>query len=515
MKNSNSFAALLTRSSLRNEIDCEFATRKLGDFVRQAWPVVEPSTPFVPGWHIDAIVEHLEAVTRGEIRNLLINVPPRHMKSLLVSVFWPAWEWIRWPERRWLFSSYAASLSIRDSLKCRRLIESPWYQERWADRFALTSDQNTKGRFDNDRSGYRLATSVGGSVTGEGGDRLVCDDPHKVDEVESDGVRKAAIDWWDVAMSTRVNNPKTSSMVIVMQRCHQRDLSGHLLEKGGWEHLSLPAEYEGPSRVTSSGFSDPRGQIGELLWPERFGPEEIESLKRSLGSYAAAGQLQQRPSPAGGGIFKRHWFRYFQPRGMNLPAVIVRLPDGSTTSIPAIDVPRQVEEQAQSWDCAFKDLDTSDYVVGQMWARIGAQFLLGDQVRGRLDCPGTVKAVREMTQKWPGTVAILIEDKANGSAVIQMLSHEVPGILPVNPSGGKIARAQAISALVEAGNVYLPHPEYAPWVNDFIEECAQFPNGAHDDQVDAMTQILLRWNMVPTQQTFVYRYFDPVRISAY
>jgi hypothetical protein len=161
MKNFSSFASLLARPTLHDEIDRELAGRRFGDFVRLAWSVVEPSTPFVPGWHIDAIIEHLEAVSRGNIRNLLINVPPRHMKSLLVSVFWPAWEWITSPERRWLYSSYGAQLSIRDSIKCRRLIESTWYQTRWADRFALTSDQNTKGRFDNDRAGYRLSTSVG------------------------------------------------------------------------------------------------------------------------------------------------------------------------------------------------------------------------------------------------------------------------------------------------------------------------------------------------------------------
>jgi predicted phage terminase large subunit-like protein len=162
-----------------------------------------------------------------------------------------------------------------------------------------------------------------------------------------------------------------------------------------------------------------------------------------------------------------------------------------------------VEEQIQSWDCAFKDLETSDYVVGQAWGRIGSMYLLGDQIRARMDCPSTVKAVRELAERFPGTIAKLIEDKANGSAVIQMLSNEIPGILPVNPSGGKIARAAAVSPLIEAGNIYLPHPAYAPWVNDFIEECAAFPNGAHDDQVDAMTQALLRWNLVP-EQTVVY-----------
>ena len=511
MRNSNNYGALLRRPRLLDEIDCELANRHLREFVLQAWFIVEPSTPFVPGWHVDAIIEHLEAVTAGQIRNLLINVPPRHMKSLLVSVFWPAWEWIRFPERRWLYSSYGAQLSIRDSVKCRRLIESHWYRERWADRFALTSDQNTKGRFDNDRSGYRLSTSVGGAATGEGGDRIVCDDPNNVNEVESDAVRKATNDWFDVVMSTRTNDPKTATKVVVMQRCHQQDLSGHLLEQGSWDHLCLPAEYEGSNTVTSIGFSDPRKEHGQLLWAERFGSKEIESLKVSLGSYAAAGQLQQRPSPAGGGIIKRHWFRYWQPRGANLPPVMVQLPDGMYISITAIDIPHHVDEQIQSWDCAFKDLATSDYVVGQAWGRLGSLYLLADQIRGRMDCPATIKAVRELSAKFPGALAKLIEDKANGSAVIQMLSHELAGILPVNPEGGKIARAAAVSPLIEAGNIYLPHPSYAPWVHDFIEECAAFPNGAHDDQVDAMTQALLRWNMVPEE--IMTPYCEPYEIS--
>ena len=295
--------------------------------------VVEPSTPFVPGWHIDAIIEHLEAVTRGQIRNLLINVPPRHMKSLLVSVFWPAWEWIRWPERRWLYSSYAAQLSIRDSVKCRRLIESPWYQARWGDRFALTSDQNTKGRFDNNRSGYRLSTSVGGAATGEGGDRIVCDDPHNVQEAESDSIRKA------------------THRLVRRRDVHPRERSEDRRE--GRRDAALPPA--GPERAPAGagrlGAPVPAGRVrrrtarhvdrlrptrarnmANCCGPSASVPQEIESLKRSLGSYAAAGQLQQRPSPAGGGLFKRHWFRFWQPRGANLPPVMVRLPDGTQQS---------------------------------------------------------------------------------------------------------------------------------------------------------------------------------------
>jgi len=466
--NYGSYKRLLANPCLLQEIDRELAARRLREFVQQAWHVVEPATPFVPGWHIDAIIEHLEAVSCGQIRNLVINVPPRHMKSLLVSVFWPAWEWIRWPERRWLFSSYGAQLSIRDSVKCRRLIESPWYQCRWRAVFALSGDQNSKARFENNKTGYRLSTSVGGAATGEGGDRVVCDDPHNVQEAESDAIRKSTIDWWDTVMSTRLNDPKTAAKVIVMQRCHQLDLSGHVLEQGGWDHLCLPAEYEGVRRATSIGWTDPRTEDGELLWHERFGPEELADLKRGLGSYAAAGQLQQRPSPAEGGIFKRHWWKYYRV------------------------APESFDQIIQSWDCAFKDTVSSDYVVGQVWGRVGADRYLLDQVRARMDCPATIRAVRRLTEKWPAATAKLVEDKANGPAVIAMLRHEVEGLIAVNPEGGKESRAHAVSPLMEAGNVYLPSPDVATWINQFMEECAVFPNGPHDDQVDAMTQALLR-----------------------
>jgi predicted phage terminase large subunit-like protein len=466
--NSNNCVPLLQRPKLVEEIDCELATRSLSEFVRQAWCIVEPSAIFVPNWHIDAIVEHLEAVSRGQIRNLLINVPPRHAKSLLVSVFWPVWEWIHWPHRRWLFSSYAAQLSIRDSLKCRRLIESPWYQANWSHCFTLTSDQNQKSRFENDKSGYRLSTSVGGAATGEGGDRVVCDDPHNVQEAISDAIRKATLSWWDEVMSTRLNDPKTAAKLIIMQRCHQQDLSGHVLEQGGWEHLCLPAEYEGSKRATSIGWADPRTEHGELLWPERFGTSEIGELKRSLGSYAAAGQLQQRPSPAEGGILKRDWWRYYTV------------------------LPETFDEVIQSWDCAFKDTDSSDFVVGQVWGRKGADKYLLDQVRGRMDCPATIRAVKKLSEKWPKAHAKVVEDKANGPAVIQMLRHEITGLIAVNPEGGKQARVHAVSPQIESGNVYLPLPSTTPWVDAFIEECAVFPNGPHDDQVDAMSQALLR-----------------------
>jgi predicted phage terminase large subunit-like protein len=475
-------------------VRAEKARRTLREFIRTAWPVIEPGTEFCPGFHIDAISDHLEAVTRGEIRNLLITLPPRHAKSLTVSIFWPAWVWITYPEKRWLFASYGANLSIRDSVSCRRLIQSPWYQRHWASRFLLTSDQNSKVRFENDRTGFRLATSVGGSITGEGGDVVVVDDAHNIAEVHSDTIRQSTLDWYDSTLSTRLNDPKTGARVIIMQRVHQQDLAGHVLEQGGYEHLCLPAEFEPWNRcVTSIGWRDPRTEQGELLWPKRFGKPEIDNLKVTLGSYGAAAQLQQRPAPAGGGIVKDHWWRYWRPRGVTLSPVPVRMQDGSIAHIEAIELPEKFDQQIQSWDMAFKDLTTSDYCVGQVFGRRGADSFLLDQKRARIDFPATLEAVRALTVKWPAASAKLVEDKANGTAVIATLKHEIPGLIEVNPEGGKQARAAAVSPQIEAGNVFLPHPSLYPWVPDYIAEWGMFPKGAHDDMVDATSQALLRW----------------------
>jgi len=282
----------LSPAIFRSAAKKALAERHLQDFIRQSWHVVEPKTPFVSGWHMDAICEHLEAVVRGDITRLLINIPPRHMKSLAVAVFGPAWAWVEQPHLRWLFASYAESLSKRDSLKTRRLIQSPWYQARWADRYQLTSDQNEKLRFENSESGYRLATSVGGLGTGEGGDIIAVDDPHNTLGAESQAKREGALTWWDETMSTRLNDPKTGRIIIVMQRLHERDLAGHVLAQGGYEHLCLPARFESkhPTKSqTSLGFVDPRTEAGHPLWAEKYGESELADLEKRLGPYGVAG----------------------------------------------------------------------------------------------------------------------------------------------------------------------------------------------------------------------------------
>ena len=228
-----------------------------------------------------------------------------------------------------------------------------------------------------------------------------------------------------------------------------------------------------------------------------------------MGSYRYAGQYQQRPAPAEGGIFKRFWWRYWRPAHLDLPPVPVRMPDGEIQNIQAVPVPALFDTMIQSWDMAFKDLATSDYVVGQVWGAIQADRFLMDQRRARMDMPATKEAVKELSNLWPKTATKLVEDKANGPAVIQELRHDLSGLIEVNPEGGKIARAHAISPQAESGNIYLPHPAIAPWVEAFIEEAAAFPNGRNDDQVDAMTQALNRLRttsgsfLVPESQIIV------------
>jgi len=485
------------------EIDRELARKSLAIYTRQAWHVVEPGNQYISGWHVDAICEHLEAATRGEIRNLIINIPPRHMKSLLTCVFWPTWVWTFRPESRWLFSSYGESLSIRDSLKCRRVIQSNWYQENWGDVFRLTGDQNSKIRFENDKTGYRLATGVGGLGTGDGGDFIICDDPIKAADAHSLAARESVTDWWDNTMSTRGNNPDRVVKIVIMQRLHEQDLTGHLLEKmkadgQQYEHLCLPAEYEPSNRITSIGWSDPRVESGELLWPDRFTPAALNDLKSSMDSYAVAGQLQQRPSPDAGGIFKKKDWRYWKPAGVKMPPVVIRLESGELAEIEAVDLPERFDEMIQSWDLAFKDTKTSDFVAGQVLGRVGANRYMLDYYKERSDIGKTMTAIERMSTKWPLAFAKLVEDKANGPAVIQLLTNKIAGLIPVQPEGGKVSRAHAAAPSVESHNVYLPHPALHAWVNQFIESCAGFPNLAHDDDVDTFTQAMIRWQIPVT-----------------
>lgn len=531
----------MTPADLLAEWQTRQAERDLRNFARQGWHVLEPSTPYVPSWHLDAIDDHLMACTMGHITRLVINIPPRHSKSLRLNVFWPAWTWIRWPEWRFLFISYKLTLAIRDSVKTRRLISSPFYQRRWGARYRITTDQNTKSAFENDKAGFRITGSMDAPPTGEGGHVVAVDDPTDIKDAQNASALERAVDVFDQVLSTRLNDQKTGIKIVTMQRLSEQDLSAHCLAEAGYVHLNLPCEYD-PSRrcVTVGGvrpvpppepapgddppapetlyeqvpFEDPRSEEGELLWPARIGPEEVSKLKgpTGLGVWGFENQYNQNPAPRAGGLFKRDNWRYW-------------------TLLPCNERGRlRFDEMALSVDCTFKDLDTSDWVVIQVWGRRGPDFYLLHQIRERLGFSATCEAVElvSLHPHWRRAHAKLIEDKANGPAVIEVLSRRVPGVLAITPEGGKLARAQATVPFHEAHNIHIPHatdarlprwipsdpasnqddPEAAgefvledypcPWVPDFVQECAVFPRAAHDDQVDSMTQAVIWFASKPT-----------------
>jgi predicted phage terminase large subunit-like protein len=466
------------------------------EYIRGAWDVIEPATEYLHNWHIGAMCEYLQAVTEGQITRLLINIPPRYMKSICVSVAWPTWMWLRSPESRWVFFSYDQGLATKHSLDRRRIIESQWYREQWGHIYGMTSDQNVKTEYENNRRGVMLASGLAGSATGKGGDVLVFDDPHNPNKIHSDTERTTDLREFGQASGTRLNNKRTGAIVVVMQRLHEEDISARCIEEG-YEHLCLPATAEETTTfLLPSGRAIER-EAGSVLWPERDGPDELAASKRALGSYAYAGQYQQRPSPQEGGLLKRHWWRFWYPATMQEnppPPVLVRLADGTMHECVQEPLPDSFDDMLQSWDMAFKDTKNSDYVAGGVWGSAGANSYLVDRVWDRLDIVATLREVEALSEKWPDAVTKLVEDKANGPAVISTLHDRLPGLIPVQPEGGKVSRVQGVSPFIEAGNVYLPHPRTVHWVEDFIEECSNFPNGRHDDQVDMMSQALLRLN---------------------
>lgn len=468
----------------------DLATVRLADFIQVAWPIVEPAAQLVWNWHIDALCDHLQAVTEGEIRNLLVNIPPGSMKSLVVSVFWPAWVWIRKPSWRVNCWTYADDLSVRDSIKCRSVVRSDWYQRTFVrGAWKLSDDQDRKDYFQNTRFGFRTALTVGGASTGFRGDAILIDDPLNAKDADSKAKRQAVLTAYDQGIGNRLNDLATGTRVVIMQRLHAEDLSGHLLRQGGWEHLCLPSEFEPKRRcvthVRRAGervkfFEDPRRGAGDLLFEERFPREVLGEEKRRMGSQGYAGQHQQAPAPPEGIIFKRAWFRRWHRAGEFVPV-----------GVESRLLPERFDEMLISVDASFKDTDGSDNVAMGVWGRVGIDKFLVTQVCRRMDFPETLKTLVDLMNAYPRARPKLIEDKANGPAVISVLKKEVSGIVAVNPEGGKESRAHAVSPQVEAGEVYVPL--HADWVNDYLEEMATFPKALHDDQVDQTTQALLRF----------------------
>lgn len=419
----------------------------------------------------------MQAVRDGELPRLIINAPPRMGKSMLCSILYHPWVWASgFPSAEFLFTSFKTDLSDDFSLKSQKVVFSDWYTRHFGHvvKFDKTCRQ-TINVYENAAQGVRRCGAFA-SVTGAGasGPQSCClvDDPHSTTEVLSDPVRQKDLEQFDSGISTRIQN--SASLVIVMQVLHTNDLTGHLLERGGYQHLCLANEFESDRRSKTVGlnsfkWSDPRTHDGELIWPEVVTAEKTEQIKLDL-KHNYYGQYQQRAIQREGGLLKRDWFKFWSPS----------------------QLPEKWDEELISCDFSFKDGKKADYNCLQVWKRSGPNFYLIDQVRRQMDFVTTVQAFKALCDKHPSVSAKLIEDKANGPAVISAIRDQIGGIISITPRDSKEARVSAISGYIEAGNVLLP--DDAPWKDHFLVEVTNFPLFRTDDCVDAMSQALLRFD---------------------
>jgi len=482
----------------------------LREFVKRAWHTTIPR-PLVETWHIDAIADHLQAAFEREVRRLVITVPPGTGKSTIVSVLAPAWRWTNEPGDRMLTSSWKDEYAKRDTRRGRALIQHPWYRARFHE-FGLTSDENTTTRYSNDQGGYRVAGHVGGG-TGERGDVLILDDPHNAQEMHSDAQLASAREWWGDTWASRLNDSpdEPGVMIVIGQRIHQDDVIGMLLEDGRWTHLCLPARYEPrhpfvtpenvrlPSGKTIQG--DPRTEEGELLAPAVQSAERLEELAADMTAHVAAGQLQQRPAPKEGALLKRSDWRFYSPE----LSYYRRQGTFGVAEARELAAVARFTKITHSWDTSLKDGARNDYVAGQVWGIAGANRYLLRLVKQRMGLNATCEA---MTDLWEWAVGIwpnlphevLIELAATGKDAAAEIRSKVEGVKTIQAKGAKELRAAAASSALEGHNCYLPgyqsddlagYDSRTPAdVQEFVESAAVFPNGAHDDDVDAWSQMV-------------------------
>ncbi len=438
---------------LRHDFSC---------FISKVFQTINPQTEYLHSWHIDLIADRLTRASKGGGR-LIVNVPPRSLKSICVSVAWPAWILGHNPAARIMVASYSQILSLKHSTDTRHVMQSKWYRELFPETI-IAGDENEKAKFVTTRRGFRFATSVGGTATGEGGDFLIIDDPHNPQQAASDVQRQAALDWLDQTFMSRLNNKKKGTVVVVMQRLHGNDLTGHILSKSStrWEHICLPAIAEEKMIYSFYGKNFVRN-VGDFLHPDREGAEEIARAKEDLGSAAFASQYQQLPIVQNGGMVRVEWFcRY--------------------------DTEPQIGRIVQSWDTAIKAGKSNDFSVCTSWKECERGYFLLDVVCMRLEYPELKRTSIALAEKWSPDV-ILIEDKASGQSLLQDLKRETKlPCVAVRPVGDKISRFAAVTAMIEAGRVFIPNR--SAWLADFEMQILSFPNAAHDDMVDSMTQFL-------------------------
>ena len=493
---------------------CELS---LATFIKRAWHVVEPGQPYIHNWHIDMIAAHLEAITEGHIlddgspyNRLLINVPPGTMKSMIVNIFWPSWEWgpRNMPHMRYICAAHQQGLAIRDATKMRRLVISEWYQARWGDRVTLTGDQNAKTKFENTATGFREAIAAG-SITGSRGDRVLIDDPHSVESANSDAMRATTLEWFTEAVPTRLNNPKTSAIVIIMQRLHEEDVSGVVLDrkgfKGVYDHICLPMRFETWRKdvPTKLGYVDPREDEGELLFPQRFPAEVVDRDEAAMGPYAVASQHQQVPTPRGGGVIKDQWWQLWERKDFPpLDFVVASLDtaysskaeergDFSAMTVwgvfsgdPEVRSTLGVDRYGKPYMNTINSYYTSDLdavprvILMHAWAeRLELHELVQKVAK---DCK-TLKVDK-----------LLIENKAAGHSVAQELrrlfNHEQFAVQMYDPKSiDKLGRLYSVQHLFAESMIYAPNTQ---WAEQVIRQVSTFPRGKHDDLVDTVSMAL-------------------------
>lgn len=442
----------------------------LSPFVKKVFSTVDPGTLYKHNWHIDLICEYLEACTRREIKRLIINIPPRHLKSIIASVAWPAWVLGNNPSEQFLCTSYSGSLSIQHSVDCRLVMQSLWYRQTFPE-IELTGDMNMKSEFKTTKRGHRIATSVGATSIGKGGNFLLIDDPVNPEQALSDTERTKANTYIDQSFMTRINNEDTGVVAMIMQRLNVDDSSGHLIEKGGWEHVVVPMEAE-IKTIIDFGKVQITREIGDLLDSKRMGKEAVAQKKIDLGSYAFAGQYQQRPAPLEGGMIELGWFKRYKT------------------------APTEGKRRIHSWDTAQKEKELNDFTACIDFLETEKGYYILEVFKEKLRYPRLKKKVTGFYDR-DNPDAILVEDKSSGSSLIQDLEDDEDTKYPViaiEPCGDKVTRLDTCSPTVEAGNVYLP--EKAPWLVDFESDISNFPNIPKKDTIDAFSQFL-NWAKKP------------------
>lgn len=485
-------AVLVTLDQVEERLKCE---QSLAEFVRHAWHVVEPTTELVWNWHLDVLCGYLEAVWDGRVKKLVVNIPPGTMKSLIIMVFFPAWGWTKKPGYRYLCGTNDGTLATRDALRMRQVVSSEWYQGHWSDKVRLSNEQADKGLFANASRGHRESQGILAKVTGKRGDMLLIDDPHDTKQVESEVQRDAVIEAFDMAWSSRRNDLENSPIIIVMQRVHHADLTARVMTKRGWVCLAIPMRYDpdityDPSNdIGRPDLADPRVEPGELMFPRKFPESAVKDLEADLGTYGTAGQLQQSPTPKGGGILKPSLMRVW-PNNKPLPPLQYIL---------------------QSYDTAFTKDTANDPTACSVW---GIFFFEGRNNAMLIDCwqdymeypELRTRVIRDWGSRYCGDKKdpankprqadlCLIEKKGSGQSLLQDLRTTQVRFVEYNPGlADKVARAHLITPLLDGGVIWVPESKggevWATWATWLQKQMERFPNDDHDDGVDTVTQAL-------------------------